>query len=168
MTKKGYLTSMEYSAIRKTLGFSLEEAKKFHNVESVNTIKRWESGQSRVSELACNKILELWTRVNNTISESIKIYNDLPDPSATEITLIVYPKKCYKKFVVGMGDLPYSIHQTMVVRVYNDLKQLNADVGIVEFNVQDYFSFLAQHHYKDSQDVRAMWATDYRHRILYQ
>jgi transcriptional regulator with XRE-family HTH domain len=163
MAKKGALNGEEYKTIRETLGFSLAEAAEFHKVESINTIKRWEQGESLPTEKACKKILELFEKINFVISEGLERYKQSPKNS--EVVLILYPDECYKKFVVGIGDLPNSIHQTMIKRLYTALKTLNAEARLVLFNPQDYFMFLAQKGLKDSQDVRSLWATDYINRV---
>ena len=54
----------------------------------------------------------------------------------------------------------------MIVRTYTALKELGANVGIVEFNPQDYFTFLAKNGFRDGKDARAAWAGDYRSRLL--
>jgi DNA-binding transcriptional regulator YiaG len=67
MAKKGALNGEEYKTIRETLGFSLAEAAEFHKVESINTIKRWEQGESLPTEKACKKILELFEKINFSV-----------------------------------------------------------------------------------------------------
>lgn len=168
MSKSGYLTAAEYKAIRQTLGFTLEEAKEFHKVQNISTIKRWENGYSRVSELACNKIMELFEKINWTISEGLERYKSLPEEirKETGVVLIVYPDSCYKKFAVGFEDLPNSVHRAMVQRTYVAFKEIGAEVGVVEFNPQDYMTFLAQNLLQDTQYNRGAWAADYRRRIL--
>lgn len=163
MSKRGYLTNTEYRAIRKLLGFSIVEAKEFHKVQNVSTIKRWESGYSQVSEIACDKIISLLNTINATISMGVEEYLK---SKASEIVLIVYPDSCYKKFVAGIGDLPNSVHKAMITRIYNELRKYNVDVHIVEFNPQDYFSFIGARGLSDSQDARAAWAADYYSRII--
>lgn len=163
MTKKGILTGEEYQKIRQTLGFSLEEACKFHNLKSTATIKRWEKGETAPTLKACEKILALLEKINFVIDEAVATYNN--SPHNTGVVLITYPDDCYKKFVVGIGDLPNSIHHAMLKRTYTILKSLGADVKLVMFNSQDYFMFLAQKGLKDSQDVRSLWATDYINRV---
>jgi transcriptional regulator with XRE-family HTH domain len=169
MTKKGYLTPQEYKAIRESLGFTQEEAADFHRVQNVRTIKRWENGSSYVSALACNKITELLTRINWAIKEALKVYQDFIDAHPNdelEVALIVYPEDCYKKFAVGFEDLPNNVHRAMVKRLYLALREMNIDAGIVLFNPQDYFTFLAVNNLTDNQASRGAWATDYRARLL--
>ena len=162
---RGYLTSSEYKALRQLLGFTQEEAAKFHKVQNVRTIKRWEKGDSWVSEMACDKILDLLKKVNWTIEQAVLEAEKLP-PADMEIVLIVYPDACYRKFVAGMDEIPNNVHRTMISRVYVRLKERGYNVGIVEFCPQDYFIYLAAHDLKDSPDVRSQWACDYRKRLL--
>lgn len=166
MSKSGYLTGSEYKAIRQTLGFTLEEAKKFHKVQNITTIKRWESGYSRVSELACDKIMALFERTNWVIAQAIDVYKELRQKGDVEIVLIVYPESCIHKFVHDLGDLPASVHRATVGRTYIALKELGADVGIVEFNPQDYFIFLGKNNLTDGQDSRSAWAAQKRKELL--
>lgn len=170
MSKTGYLTALEYKTIRILLGFSQEEAKEFHGVKNIRTIKRWESGQSRVSELACDKIMDLFKKINWVIGQGVRSYENLPEEvrQKTEVTLIFYPDSCYKKFAVGFENLPNSVHKTAVSRLFAELIERGVKVGIVEFNPQDYFSFMGANNYKDAQDVRALWAGDYYERLKKQ
>lgn len=166
MSKRGYLTAEEYRAIRQTLGMTLEEAAEFHRVQNIRTIARWEKGDSWVSELACDKITGLLEKINKTISETIEMAREVLKKGELEAVLIIYPDSCYKKFAVGFAELPNSVHKAMIVRTYTALKELGADTGIVEFNPQDYFTFLAKNGFRDGQDARAAWAGDYRSRLL--
>lgn len=168
MAKSGYLTGQEYRAIRNLLGMTLHEAKEFHKVQNISTIKRWENGYSKVSELACDKITELLKKINWGIEQGISQYKSLPEDvqKQTEVVLIVYPDECFKKFVFGFQDLPNSVHKTMIYRLYLCFKELGAEVGIVEFNPQDYFTFMAKNNYKDAPDIRSAWACDYRGRLV--
>lgn len=155
MTKKGYLTAAEYRTIRQTLGFSQAEAAAFHRVRSVITIKRWESGKSFVSELACNKITALFEQINQVVKEGVeKIFSAAKD---TQIVLIVYPEGC-RDLIPGLGDLPLSVHTAMVRRTYIAARELGRKVGLVNFNPQSYFSFLAANNLKDGHDSRSAWA----------
>lgn len=163
MSQKGYLTSDEYKALRQLLGFTQEQAKEFHKVQNIRTIKRWESGYSRVSELACDKITELSKKINWTINECLKLA-DAPD--VEEVVLIVYPESCYKKFAAGFEDLPNSVHRAAIARTYSGITQLGKKCGIVEFNPQDYFIFLSANNVKDSPAARSAWAAEYRDRLL--
>lgn len=155
MTKKGYLTAAEYRAIRQALGFSQAEAAAFHCVQSVITIKRWESGKSFVSELACNKIVQLFelinTQVKTVVEQIIKMQKETP------MVLIIYPEGC-RDLIPRLGDLPLSVHTAMVRRTYIAARELGRKVGLVNFNPQSYFSFLAANNLKDGQDSRSAWA----------
>jgi transcriptional regulator with XRE-family HTH domain len=161
MSKKGYLTAEEYVAIRKTLGFTQEQLVQFHGVQSVRTIKRWEKGDSFISEMACDKIMNLFTQINAVVETAIEKWEANPVPT----TLIIYPDECYKKFVVGIGDLPNSIHRAMIERVYCELVSRGADVDLVKFNPQIYMIWLANKGLKDGQDVRGMWAAEYSEKL---
>ena len=165
MSKKGYLTSAEYKALRQLLGFSQPEAAAFHKVQNVRTIQRWETGTSWPSELACDKICALAEQIEWSIDQAVKQFSAF-SPDEVEVTLIVYPDECYRKFVVNMGDLPNSVHRAMISRTFAILRKKGYSAGVVEFNAQDYFSYLAIHGLGDSQDARAAWASDYRARIL--
>lgn len=166
MSKKGYLTSAEYRAMRILLGFSQQEAAEFHKVQNIRTIQRWEKGTSFVSELACDKITNLYTLINSQIKEAVKQALSHKQ-KIFSVVLIIYPDSCYKKYVFGIGDLPNNVHRTMIIRLYNALKGQNIDCGIVEFNPQDYFIYLGSHGLQDSHESRSMWAVDYRRRILH-
>ena len=162
MTKKGYLTAAEYRAIRQTLGFSQAEAAAFHCVQSVITIKRWESGKSFVSELACNKITALFEQINQVVKEGVeKIFSAAKD---TQIVLIIYPEGC-RDLIPGLGDLPLSVHTAMIRRIFVAAKELGHNVGLITFNPQSYFSFLAASGLKDSHDNRSAWACSEYDRI---
>lgn len=165
MSRKGYLTSVEYKLLRTSLGFTQAQAAEFHNVQNVRTIKRWESGDSWVSELACDRITKLAEKVNWTIQHAVEQASNYK-PEELEITLIVYPDGCYKKYAVGFEDLPNSVHQAMITRTYTALSRLGYKVGVVEMNTQDYFIYLAKNNLKDDQVSRSAWACDYRERLL--
>lgn len=162
MSKRGYLTSAEYAAIRKTLGFTQQEAAEFHKVQNVRTIKRWENGDSWVSELACEKIIQLFRLINAQVRETCEMiatdFNSKPEEEWDVAVLIQYPDTCYAKFVAGIGNLPNSVHKTMINRIYSSLTEQNYPVGIIMFNPQDYFSFLAANGRVDNQESRAIWA----------
>lgn len=165
MAKSGYLTAQEYKALRELLGFTQEEAKEFHKVQNIRTIKRWESGYSRVSEIACDKIMDLAKKIDWSISQCIKI---ALEQDIKEAVLIVYPDSSYRKFAVGFSNLPNSVHRAAVARTYAAMTNANIKCGIVEFNVQDYMAFLAANGLTDSQNSRSVWATDYRQRLILQ
>lgn len=162
MTKKGYLTAAEYRAIRQALGFSQAEAAAFHCVQSVITIKRWESGKSFVSELACNKIVQLFelinTQVKTVVEQIIKMQKETP------MVLIIYPEGC-RDLIPGLGDLPLSVHTAMIRRIFVAARELGHNVGLITFNPQSYFSFLAANGLKDSHNNRSAWACSEYDRI---
>lgn len=162
MSKKGYLSAEEYRAIRSVLGFTQEEAKAFHKVQNIRTIQRWEAGTSFVSELACDKIMELFKLINeqvNTACDKIEEhFESIPEEEWQTSVLIVYPDACYKQYVFGIGDLPNSIHKTMVNRIYTEMNELGYPVGIITFNPQAYFTFLASNGLQDCHESRAAWA----------
>ncbi len=155
MTKKGFLTAEEYKTIRQTLGFSQAEAAAFHKLQNIRTVKRWENGDSFVSELACNKITRLFELIKAQIKSAVE--KIIQTPRDTEIVLVVYPEGC-RDLIPGLGDLPMSVHNAMIRRVYIAARELGQDVGIVTFNPQSYFSFLAARGLTDNQDNRAKWA----------
>jgi len=163
LSKRGYLTAEEYRAIRTALGFTQEQAKEFHRVQNVRTIKNWEKGTSWVSELACDKILDLFKRINTLVyaaEDKIRdTFDNLPRDEWDVAVLIQYPDSCYKQFVFDIGDLPNSVHKKMIERIYTDLTDDGYPVGIITFNPQDYFTFLSAQGLKDTQDARALWAT---------
>lgn len=165
MSKKGYLTSAEYKSLRQLLGFSQAEAAAFHKVQNLRTIQRWESGASWPSELACDKICNLANKINWSVEQAVKAFSQF-NPNEVDITLIVYPDECYRKFVHDMEDLPNSVHRAMIARIYAKMREMGYSAGVVEFNIQDYFAYLASHGLSDRQDARAAWASDYRARIL--
>ena len=162
MSKKGFLTSIEYTAIRKTLGFTQEEAAEFHQVQNVRTIKRWEKGDSWVSYIACEKITELFKLINYQVNETCDMIASKFDNQAKDLweiaVLIQYPDSCYKKFVVGIGNLPNSVHKTMINRIYTNLTTRGYPVGIIMFNPQEYLTFLGVNGLSDCQESRATWA----------
>lgn len=151
--------------LRQLLGFTQAEVATFHKVQNLRTIQRWESGASYPSELACDKICALAERIDWSIDQAVKQFSQFR-PDEVEVTLIVYPDECYRKFVVNMFDLPNSVHRAMISRVYALLRQKGYSAGVVEFNPQDYFAYLAMHGMTDSQDARAAWATDYHARLV--
>lgn len=165
MSKRGYLTSAEYKSLRQLLGFSQAEAAAFHRVQNLRTIQRWESGASWPSELACDKICALAEKIEWSIDQAIEKFSKF-QPDEVDVTLIVYPDKCYRKFVTNMDDLPNSVHRAMISRTYAILRKKGYTAGIVEFNPQDYFSYLAALGIIDSQTARASWACDYRKRLI--
>lgn len=165
MSKKGYLTAAEYKSLRQLLGFSQAEAAAFHRVQNLRTIQRWESGASWPSEIACDKICALAEKIEWSIEQAVEQFSKFRSDDV-EVTLIVYPDECYRKFVINMGDLPNSVHRAMISRTYAVLRKKGYTAGVVEFNPQDYFSYLAARGITDSQDARAAWATDYHSRLL--
>lgn len=166
MPKAGYLTATEYKAIRKLLGFTLEEAKDFHKVQNISTIKRWENGYSKISELACDKITDLLKKINWTIAQALEKVDEMPEDS--EVVLITYPESCIRKFAVGFQNLPANVHNAMIARLYSAIREKGIACGVVEFNVQDYLNFLAINKMQDNQASRSAWAGDYRSRLIIQ
>lgn len=167
MPESGYLTHTEYKALRQTLGFTLEEAKAFHKVQNISTIKRWENGYSLVSKLACDKICELAQKIDWTINQAIEQAKKADNKDCV-ITLVVYPDSCYKQYAIGFENLPNNVHKAMISRTYLALRNLSFKVGIVEFSPQDYFVFMAKNNLKDSPATRAAWAADYYEKITIQ
>lgn len=165
MSKKGYLTAAEYKALRQLLGFSQAEAAEFHGLQNMRTIRRWEAGDSWVSFVACEKICALAQKIDAVINGALDEAAKLP-ASGAEIVLIVYPDNCFRQYVVGIGDLPNSVHRAMVSRTYDLLRQEGYAAGVVEFNPDDYALYLQKKHLSDSQDVRASWAAEYRDKLL--
>lgn len=161
MTKKGYLTPEEYTALRKLLGFTQAEAAEFHKVQNIRTIQRWEKGDSWVSEIACDKITRLYQKTQAVIDEAIKQWKKSKMP----IVLIIYPESCYKQFVVGIGDLPNGVHKAMIERLYFKLTELGADVDVVTFNYQMYINYLAERCLTDTQANRGAWAAEYAEKL---
>ena len=163
MSKRGYLTAEEYRAIRTALGFTQQEAADFHRVQNIRTIIRWERGDSWVSELACDKIIGLFKRINTLVyAAEYKIresFDNLPRDEWDVAVLIQYPDSCYKQFVFDIGDLPNSIHKTMINRIYTDMTEEGYPVGIIMFNPADYFTFLSANGLQDCHESRSAWAT---------
>ena len=108
-----------------------------------------------MSELACNKITRLFELIKAQIKSAVE--KIIQTPRDTEIVLVVYPEGC-RDLIPGLGDLPMSVHNAMIRRVYIAARELGQDVGIVTFNPQSYFSFLAARGLTDNQDNRAKWA----------
>ena len=162
MSKKGYLSAEEYRAIRTVLGLTQEEAQKLHKVQNRKTIQRWENGDSFVSELACDTIMSLFKTINAQVNETCDMiqehFENLPEEEWQTSVLIVYPDSCYKQYIFGMGDLPNSIHKTMVNRIYTEMNELGYPVGIITFNPQAYFTFLASNGLQDCHESRSAWA----------
>ena len=155
MSKKGFLSAEEYKTLRQTLGFSQEEAAEFHRLQNKRTIMRWEKGTSFVSEIACLKITRLFEQINQVVKTGVEKILDAPEN--TQIVLIIYPEGC-RDLIPGMNNLPISVHTAMVKRVYIAARELGRDVGLVTFNPQSYFSFLAANGLKDGHDSRSAWA----------
>lgn len=167
MSKRGYLTAEEYKTIRQILGFTQEEAAKFHRVQNLRTIQRWEKGTSFVSELACDKITALFEQVSAVVDAAVdKALEAAEKHPEIEVTMIIYPNNCYKKYVREIGDLPNSVHRAMIGRVYSELMSCGVKCGVVEFNAQDYFNYMAMHGLTDTPDTRSAWAAEYRKKIL--
>ena len=155
MSKKGYLTAEEYRALRELLGFTQAEAAEFHKVQNMRTIRRWESGDSWVSELACDKISQLAIQIEQRINAGFEQWQKGKYP----VTLLIYPDDC--KMAIGFEDLPNSVHRAMVYRLYAKIKEAGGEVSIVTFNPQLYMIWLAQHKLKDNQAHRGAWAAEY-------
>lgn len=167
MTKKGYLTAQEYTAIRKTLGLTQEEARDFHRCQNIRTIQRWEKGDSWVSELACDKITALFNQVNRVIAAAIEQAQKF-SKEELEVILIIYPDSCYKKYAYGFENLPNSVHRAMIYRTYTALKEMGIKSGVVEFNPQDYFVFLGQNSLSDCPQSRSLWAVSYHRKLAFK
>ena len=165
MSKKGFLTAAEYKALRELLGFSQQEAAEFHKLQNARTIRRWERGDSWVSQIASDKICALAEKVNSTINQIVEPILKY-DPSQAGGVFIVYPGDTHQKFLPDTQGLPAPVHRAMIGRIYSILHQKGYEVGIVEFNAQDYMAFLGRKGLTDTQSTRAMWASDYRSRLL--
>lgn len=165
MAKRGYLTSAEYKALRQLLGFTQAQAAEFHRVQNIRTIQRWEKGDSWVSELACDKITDLAKKIDWSINQAVSQAQQF-NPNELEVVLIIYSDSCYKQFAYGFENLPNSVHQAMIARTYSALKELGYSCGVVEFNPQDYFTYLVIHNLKDNSASRSQWAINYHARLL--
>ena len=154
MKNYGYLTSEEYRAIRKTLGFSQQEVADFHGLSVDHTIKQWESGKSTTSYPACEKITHLLDLINDHIEEVIETWeNDKQD-----VFLITYDEQDYKK----QYNLSCSVYNAMIYRIYTELKRIGANAYIVKFNKSSYAYFMADNGLTDSPENRTKWAKWYR------
>lgn len=156
MPKRGTLTAIEYRTIRQTLGFSQEEAAAFHKVQNVRTINRWESGKSFVSELACQKILKLYEKINSQIDKARTEINKY-SAKDIEVVLIIYPEGC-RNMICGWKDLPLSVHTAMTKRIYNEVKAAGGKIGLVTFDMQSYITFLSANGLKDCHESRCKWS----------
>ena len=156
MPKRGTLTAIEYRTIRQTLGFSQEEAAAFHKVQNVRTINRWESGKSFVSEIACQKILKLYGKINSQIEKAKKKISEY-SAQDIEVTLIIYPEGC-RNMILGWGKLPLSVHTAMIKRIYNEVTAAGSKVGLVTFDMQSYITFLSANGLKDCHESRCQWS----------
>lgn len=167
MSAKGYLTAPEYKAIRQTLGFTQEEVAEFHHCRNLRTIRRWERGDSQVSLIACDKITALLEQINRIISAAVEQAEEQARQHADfEVVLLIYPDSCYRQYAYGFAELPNNIHRTMIFRTYQSLRVLGIKCGIVEFEPQFYFTYLAAHGLKDSPAARAEWAAQYHSTLL--
>lgn len=159
MKNFGYLTSEEYRALRKLLGFTQKEAMKFHGVSRDLTIKQWERGKSTTSTAACDKITSLMEKINDLIEEIITKW----EKEQNEVFLITYDEEDYTKYIYGVGrNLPHNVHTMMIYRVYVELKRLGAKAYIVKFNKPSYAFFLQERGQMDSPENRNEWAAWYR------
>lgn len=115
---RGYLSGLEYRAIRESLGLTQVEAAAFHGLKGVLTIKRWESERSFISKAACDKILSLCRKFN---AEQEDMFDFLKGKNA-EIVLTL-PS-------VG-GNFFNSLERTKIRNLYARLRAEGCSVKLV-------------------------------------
>lgn len=160
MQNYGYLTNEEYRAIRKTLGFSQDEAASFHGIKRKETLVWWENGKSTISVPACEKITDFLNKTYEIIEDVI---NDWEKDKEQEVVFITYDDQDYRKYIFGLGrTLPNSVHTALMYRAYIELKRLGAKAYIVKFNKSSYAYFLTERGSEDTPEMREKWSVWYR------
>lgn len=106
---RGYLSGLEYRAIRESLGLTQTEAAAFHGLKGVLTIKRWEAGRSFISQTACDKIVSLCRKF---YTEQEELFRSLRKKEE-EIVLTFPPEG---------GDFMASLERTKIKNLYVRLR----------------------------------------------
>lgn len=158
---KGILTNAEYKALRTYLGLSQEEATRLHGLKNVKTVQRWENGHSFISDIACNKLLEIFGKVQTVIEGTLAQFSQDGGNANDRVVLIIYPDDCYREYVTDIGDLPNSVHQSMMNKLYIELRHLGVDAHIVMFDKTSYQEWLANSRQQDGHEARSLWAIQY-------
>lgn len=160
MSKKGYLTAEEYSAMCKFLHMKTDELVCFHRVQNRSTINRWQSGKSFVSEQACDDICRLFDTVVERVEFALsKIYEQNKDEC--QIVLIIYPEAC-KDMIFGFKDagIPLPAFNSIAEHVYAEATAHGYDIGLIGFNPQAYMIWLSGRGLEDTPDNRSAWAAE--------
>lgn len=158
MSKHGYLTSEEYVAICQYLGMGTEDLVKFHKVQNRSTISRWQTGKSFVSELACDKITELFRQISERVNAALAvIYSTNKDECQT--VMIIYPESCANMvFGLSQSGWPLPAYNAYIRHVYAEATAKGYNIGLIKFNPQSYFAYCAANNLKDSPESRSSWA----------
>lgn len=117
---RGYLSGLEYRAIRESLGLTQAEAAVLHGLKGVLTIKRWEAGRSIISKAACDKILSL---CQNFYLEHEEVFNSFKRKNE-EIVLILPPAD---------GGFIASLERTKIRNLYARLRAEGCCVRLNNF-----------------------------------
>lgn len=159
------LTAVEFTLLRKILGFTQESIAKFLKVNE-KTIWRWENG-GKPSKNASERLLETMNQIDLMLDAFVyQIENECQkSESEIEVYLLIYPDNCYTEFA-KMGDLPNGVHRALIARIYNEITQRGYQTAVVEFELNSYMAYIADHGFKDSQDARAAWAAFQRKKTL--
>ena len=158
MSKRGYLTAEEYVAICQYLGMGTDDLVKFHKVQNRSTINRWQTGKSFVSELACDKITELFRQISEHVNAALElIYSRNKEEFRT--AMIIYPESC-ANMIFGFKDSgwPLPAYNAYIRHVYTEATAKGYEIDLVKFNPQSYFAYCAANNLKDSPENRASWA----------
>lgn len=145
------MTGEEYKTIRIMCGLSQLEASEFHGLKNRNTVRRWENGQTPVSDIAEAKIRAL----NDWIEERVSGIMAGMDGHEGTVVFLTYGEDDLD-MILWDEDVPRQAHTAILRRAYIELIELGVDIRLVRMNRAKYRKWLGDR--SDTQDRRATWA----------
>lgn len=146
------LTNEEYLTLRQYCGLSQQDAAEFHGIKNDKTIRRWEKGQSDVSEVASEKLLWL----NSQIDMMVKAFINAIDEN-TNFTFLTYSPEDID-MIPASHPIPPMAYNAAFRRLWLSLKEDNKPAHLVRMDRKKYIEWLAGR--KDSLEYRIKWATE--------
>lgn len=153
------MTGEFYKTLRQGLGMSQADAMYLHGVKNIRTIKRWEAGESEISERAAERMLKAFSFVENLVEhyedQAKKYYREADN---LPVVLLTYKPQDFEDLMPFFQEnsLPQTLYKTVVAWTAAALSKQNIPVNVIEMDKENYHGWLEGR--KDTEGQRLWWA----------
>lgn len=157
MRNYGYLNNLELKALMHKLDISVKTLAKMCDCPD-KRVWEWVNGRAKPSLDVCNRLTEINAKVNRILATALDNYYKAE--KGEEIYLIEFEEDDESIGFLSrtFEDLPVSMYNAMIKRLYCDLIDKGHKVHIILFNPESYRDYLRGLKTHDTRERRKEWA----------